>query len=383
MRDSWWYVILASVLIFSAGGVEIAQAQEDSESKNAEKSEDESGSEEQDGDENEEDEEDEASLSDAETDVESESGRRIQSGDKNWSVGLTITSQVGQGTFADAKNDTGTPGQYQPLSSSFDQAALGYSLSASYNWQDIIFSAGIGWTQGLSPGVGVEDPQQIWFNDTSLTANWTGYTIEPIDTKVSANLGFGFPTGLTSRTTTKIMDVDASASIRRTFFKRLTLAYSLGGGKGFHNYKVPAIDVDQVGEGNYLYERNLDRGLAAIQGVNKEWSMSNSFRASVRVWSKLSASLSYSYSRNWSYDRDVDDQYQSPIADSGRGVQDRISTRISLRYPFAEYFTVQGGLYSSTFPKTSDQRSMNFPFWNFSGAANNQSGFNLAISATY
>lgn len=385
MRNSWLRGLLASALVCAGWGPSVAHADESSDSKKKKEKSSKTSEENSDDEGDSEDDEETSRWGGAETDVESESGKRIQSGDKNWSVSLSLSTRIGQGTFANTKNDTNTPARYQSLNSAFDSARLGYDVSASYRLDDFIFSAGIGWTQGLSPSVGVEDPQQIWFNDTSLRVNWTGYKIEPIDTTVTANLGVGLPTGLTSQTTTQVLGLNASTSIRRTFFKRLTLKYSLGGGKNFHRYKVPAVDVDEVGANNYLHERDLDRGLAAIQGVNSEWSMSHRFAASVRIWDKLSGSVSYSYSRSWTYNRETNDRFQPPqnYVDSGRGVGDFISTSISLSYPFAEYFSASGGLYSSSFPKTADQRSMNFPFWNFAGAAGNESGLFLSLSGSY
>lgn len=321
--------------------------------------------------------------------VDEETGQLVQEkeGDRAWSLGADLVSRVGQGTFADLENETGTPGTEAPNASAFDRALLIYVLSGSYEVGDFTFSPEFTWTHWLTQGGGLNGPGEFRFQDISLIANWSGTKIEPLDSNLSASLEFSFPTSDVSQAQSKIVGVDGTVSISHNLFDKVAVIGSVSGSKTFHRFKSPRVNIDDVGEDNVLFRNNeaedLGDGLIAIGGLNTEYALSGSLTLSFPIVDKLRGTVSYGLAKYWTYKIDNDDQLNSEFADTGRGTQDLSSATVTLSYPINQYLSVSGGIVTRQPPKTSDNESFRFPFWNTQGAANNYSSLQLAVSATY
>jgi hypothetical protein len=60
-----------------------------------------------------------------------------------------------------------------------------------------------------------------------------------------------------------------------------------------------------------------------------------------------------------------------------------VSTSAKLSYRLNKYLRFSGGIGSFMSPKTTDNKSFRFPFWNTEGAAANRSWVQLGVKATY
>lgn len=332
------------------------------------------------------------SVGAAEEDLDEVVEEDLESGDvaeKPWSLSATLVNRFYQGMFTDLENDdpglNPKNGQAADPSAAFDRWLNIYVLGGSYTYEDFSFGGEVLWTHWLTVGGGLNEPNEIRFEDASVSASWSGYTIEAIDTKVSAGYELGIPLSDVSRTSGLIVSNSLSAGVSRTFFDKLTLKYSLGGSWLPHDQKVATADPEVVG----IFRENerVADDVVAIGGVNTEFALSNSLSASIGVWEDLRASIGYTFTKYWTYDQGyTPDDPETPNVDGiqyGRMTSDLTTATASLSYPIGDYVSLSGGLRTVQQPKTPDNSSFQFPFWNFTSAARNSSAFQLAITGSY
>lgn len=328
-----------------------------------------------------------ASSEDVEEEAEEETEEKAEDA-KDWAVSVSLSSGIGQGTFASVSNDTEFADEVDPGDNAYDRWNLALSLSPSYTIADLIsVSASIAWTQQMLAGGGINEPNELRFQDVGLGIDWAGHSFKSTGINVSAGLGFALPTSDTSQTSSLYVGTSLGGNISYKLFDKVNLSYSLGISKDFHEFTSPIIDEEEVGAENLIWRaggsERVGDGIIAIDGVNTEWAVSNSISASMPVWDKLRLSASYSFSTFWTYDVLQKDEFSFEEAEEGRGVGQGVSTSVSLSYPFLDYFSASAGIRTSVQPKTADNRSFNFPFWNMDGAASNASQIRLGLSASY
>ncbi len=317
--------------------------------------------------------------------VEDELDEEGEEDEKAWSVSATLLTRVYQGMFAELENqdpDLSSPNASDPADA-FDRWMNIYVLSGGYTLSDFSFSADVFWTHWMTPGGDSNGPYKLRFQDPELSASWSGYTFESIDTTVSARYALGLPASKISQAAGLVVSNSLSANVSRTFFDKLSLKYSLGGSW------MPHSEPDQVLPENIVdvYRPNEAIGSdVRVGGLNTQFGLTNALSASIPVWDKLSASASYSLTKYWTYHQDNDDENTSPHATIGRGTADMTLASVALSYPLGDYVNLSGGIRTQQTPKTADNSSFRFPFWSFSGrnaAAGNRSAVQLSVSGSY
>ena len=305
---------------------------------------------------------------------------------KPWSVSGSMRVSVGQGTFARIANDSPWADQVHDGSGAYNRVSMNLGLSPSYQWNDFNFGASIGVSQGLTAGGGMNAPYETRLGDVGLSVGWRGHTFDAIGVTVRPSLRMSLPTSVRSQFTTLRLGTGASLSFSKRFFNTISLSYSLGGGRSFYEFRSPIVEVDRIGEENAIFRIDgaeaVQPGRFAVGGVNTPWSMSNSFSASFAL-GRVSTSLSYTYTRRWTYSWTEEDEFTSGYQCVGRCVGDGMSGSLSLGYSLNDWLSLSGSLSSGGQPKTADQRSFNFPFWNFNGAAGGGSSIALGLSGRY
>lgn len=323
------------------------------------------------------------------TDEEAES-------DKNWKVRGSVESRVGQGTFAALENETGIESEYQTNAAAFDRANMIYTFAPSYRWDEFTFGAEFQLVHWLTAGSGIygytssagaNEAADVFFQDISLSAAWDGYTFESIDLNLAPSLELVLPTHKISRLTTKLASLSGSLSLSRTFFERLTLQGSLGATKSFHRYKTAAVDINRVGNENVLFRQgeaeDVGSGLVAIDGYNLSHTFSAGGAAQIKIVEKLSGSVSYFFVNYYSYPGNSEDENTAENAKPDTNLSQAISTSAELSYDVRDWLAVSGGIGTFMSPKTSDNKSFRFPFWNTEGAAANRSWISLGVEGSY
>jgi len=305
---------------------------------------------------------------------------------KNWAVSVGLTTAIGQGTFVSVSNDSGL--DVGDADEAYDRVNMVLSLVPSYNIADIVsVSASFAMVQWLTTGGGINEPGEFRFQDIGLGIDWAGHTIESANLSFGAGLSFGLPTSALSKATSLYVSTGIYGSVGWTLFQKLRLGYSLSLGKDFHEFTSPVIEDEIAGADNVIWRaggsERVSDGLTAIEGVNTEYSLSNSFSAGFAIWDKLRLSVSYVLTTFWAYDVFEEDEFTSPLADPGRGVGQSTRTDIVLSYPVHKYLNVSLGARTSVQPKTDDNRTFNFPFWNVDGAAANSSQIRIGLSSSF
>jgi len=306
---------------------------------------------------------------------------------KDWAVSARLATGIGQGTFVNVAPDPEYDGIVEDPSNAYDRWNMSLSLTPSYTVMDLVsVSATVAWTQQMLAGGGINEPNELRFQDVGLDISWVGHKFESIPISVDAGASLAFPTIDQSQTATLSVGTSLNGGVSYKLFDKLTLRYDLGLGKDFHEYTSPVVTDDVAGIDNLIWRaggsERVSGGLL-LEGVNSEYALSNSFSASLPVWDKLRFSVSYAFSTYWTYDVVKKDELSNEITQDGRDVAQGVSSSVSLSYPFLDYFTGSVALRTSTQPKTSDNRSFNFPFWNVDGAASNSSQLQFAVRAAY
>ncbi len=308
--------------------------------------------------------------------------------DKPWTIGGSARMSVGQGTFAQVSNDTQWAGEVDDGSGAFNRVSMNFGLNTSYRWEDFSFSGSTSVSQGLTAGGSpiANAPYETRMGNIRLGAGWSGYEFEDLGISVRPSISASLPSSATSRAQTLILGTSASVGLSKTFFNNLTLSYSLGGSRSFFRYTSPVLQTERVGEENVLIRMDgaeaVEPGRFAIGRVNTPWGMSNNLSASFRL-GRVGANVSYTYTRRWSYAWTEEDDFTSDIQCVGRCVGDGMSGAIGLSYRLNDTRSLSGGLNTGGTPKTADQQSFNFPFWNFNGASANRSSIALGLSGSY
>lgn len=309
---------------------------------------------------------------------------------KNWSVTGSVRMNVGQGTFARVSNDSQWAGEIDDGRGFQSRVSMNFSVTPSYKWKDFTVSSTLSFQQWLTQGGGFNAPYEGRFGDIGLNASggWKGWKIEKLgDLRISPRASVNIPVirSAMTRATTFRGSVGGGVNVSKSFFKRLTLTYALSGSRSFHDYTSPMMEISRIGEENALYRAEgaeaVAPGYMAIGGVNSPWALNNSLSASFRI-GKVSATATYAYSRRWSYNVTEDDEYSTDIQCAGVCTGDSMRGAISLGYRINNWLNLSGGITSGGMPKTADQRSFNFPFWNFNSAVG-PSAINIGVSGTY
>ena len=349
-----------------------------------------------------------------ESDEESEEKEEKKS--KDWRVGVRVGTSIGQGTFAAVENENEyfDPSCTHPIEmgcvgdagNAFDRVRMSYGINGSYTLQKFTFSTGLNLGQWLTAGGGINGPGEVRLSDSGLGISHAGYTFESIGVNIAPSLGLQFPTSRFARIQTLILGTNLGVSISKTLFDRLGLSLNLGVGRDFHRFKGPLLNEERLQEKLDDEERanlpenvrpeavvhrdseELKPGLVAIGGVNTAWSLSTGLSAGFAVYKKLRLSASYNISTSWTYALNdcAECEPAQDFIQGNRGVGQGFSTSVGLSYPVKIKDVSLGfsaGIGTGGYPKTSDNKSFRFPFWNTSGAAANASSIRLGVSASY
>ncbi|MFB6375872.1 MAG: hypothetical protein ABEN55_22780 [Bradymonadaceae bacterium] len=318
------------------------------------------------------------------------------SDDKAWTLSGSLQSRIGQGTFVGLENETGVEGEYQPNSAAYDRANLIYTLSPSYTLGEFTFGATFQLVQWLTPGGGTgaatsgiaaNDPADTYFQDISISGSWKGHTFDSIGLNLAPSLNLSLPTSKASRLQKKILGLSGTLALSKTFFERLTFQASVSASKTFNRYTGPVIDPARVGEDNVLYRpgeaEDVGSGLVAIGGRSVSHTLTGAGAAQIKVVEKLNGSISYALVNAYTYPGNGRDEFSSEYARPNKNLTQIVSTSVNLSYSATDWLSVSGGIGSVMTPKTADNKSFRFPFWNFQGAAANRSWLQFGVSGKY
>jgi hypothetical protein len=270
------------------------------------------------------------------------------------------------------------------------------SLSPSYMFSDgTRISAGASLSQELTQADGDDDPHTVIFSDIGLNLSRSLYKFEH-GPQLFGSLGVQIPTSKSSQVETLRTSVGARLSASQPVGP-VFLTLGAGFRKNFHEYTHPVRDPntgDSLRTRDGLVIEDIVTGLSRtngselagatyFDGESNNTSMVTSYSLSAfwPVSEKLGLGISYNFSQSWSYESYDLDELSGVGAQAGRGRRDSHGGSIFANYQALDQLAFGLGMATGGPTRTADDKSIRFPFFNFSGPESNMTTF--FISATY
>lgn len=226
--------------------------------------------------------------------------------------------------------------------------------------------------------------QQLFVSDVQLRARQALGTIPAIDTRAAIEARLYLPTSLVSRYETLVAGTQLRFALNRELGP-----FSLGFlglfRKNFHRYQSPVVDGD--GDMPPVFVRtggaeDLRGPSVAIGGNNVSFSMYGLLGLSYAPIEELVLSIYYGLARAYTYNRYERDELTSQNARTGRGKRDTSSAGFEVAYRLDQRFTFSLGVMTAASPKSEDNGSFRFPFYDLESTASNLTLFYLDVTMT-
>jgi hypothetical protein len=223
--------------------------------------------------------------------------------------------------------------------------------------------------------------QQLLLDDVIVRAGYQSGMIPvvDIDTRIIGSLYL--PTSLASQYQTLVTGLGVSGLFSRSFFEgHFSLDYMATFRKNFHRYESPAVSLEDDGTPP-IYARaggaeDLGGDLVSVGTNNASFVIRNELSATYSpIQDKLSFTLSYELANSFTYASFDKDELSSPYADEGVGQRDATVAMIAAGYRLDKRFSFAAGFATAATPKSADNQSFRFPFWDFESTADNLSVF--------
>ena len=300
-----------------------------------------------------------------------------------WNLGLDLDNSVGSGTFDN------------PSTSALVTTSLVISPTYAFRLKGVKLSASargmLSWEYTL-PDNEAGRRLSLWDSRLGLAAPAL-FVEKHSGIAVTPSVGAIIPTSMESRLASMLTALSAAASFSRTL-DRVDLLYRVSVSKGvFFNTQSLASKSNQRDlQGNLTYLGRVNEDYAASNGNNLDWSVANSVGVTYRFTENLSASGNLTLVNSWKYAvTDSVDPYTpkaldsngNPVARVGDGRSDRLVGALGVSYALSDTFGVSAGVSTNGPPKTRDNRSFRFPFFDFVSANDNLTTYSLSLSAYF
>ncbi|HEY3483791.1 MAG TPA: hypothetical protein VGK49_00345, partial [Ilumatobacteraceae bacterium] len=228
------------------------------------------------------------------------------------------------------------------------------------------------------------EPQQVLFYDLQVRCRYALGQIPKLGIDVFVEARLYLPTSLVSRYETLVIAPLGRFSLIRGFGP-VVLGYSFSFRKNFHLYESPVLRPDGPTPSEYaraLGTEDLRGSNVAIAGNNVSFSFSNTFFVSYVPISRLAISMYYGISQAFTYRRYEDDEFTSQYAEAGRGQRDTGFGGLEVWFRLDKRFSFSAGMFTAASPKTENNQSFRFPFYDFHSTALNLTTFYLDVTLT-
>ena len=223
--------------------------------------------------------------------------------------------------------------------------------------------------------------QEPVFYDMQLRARYALGNIPVIDVQSVIEARLYLPTSKVSQYETLVLGALARALFTRAFGP-IVVTYLTVFRKNFHQYQSPVID-----DARGLYSRaggaeELRGSSVAVPGNNVSYVFQNLLSVSYVPLPNLAISIYYGLANGRTYRSYPKDEQSSVYASAGRGRRDSGFGGLDLWYRFDERFSLSAGAYTASSPRTEDNKSFRFPFYDVTSTATNLTLFYLALTVT-
>jgi hypothetical protein len=226
--------------------------------------------------------------------------------------------------------------------------------------------------------------QQPIFYDMQLRARYALGAIPVLDIHSVIEARAYLPTSKVSQYETLVLGALGRVLLTRAFGP-IVITYLSVFRKNFHRYESPVIDAPGSGT---LYSRaggneDLRGSSVAVPGSNNvSYVFQNLLNVSYVPLPDLAISLYYGLANARTYHSYPRDEHSSVHAEAGRGRRDSAFGGLDIWYRFNQRFSLSTGVSTSASPRTEDNKSFRFPFYDFTSTASNLTLFYLALTVT-
>jgi hypothetical protein len=302
--------------------------------------------------------------------LDDDDGRRIP-----FALGVKLESSVGQGTFVadDAARNS--------------LVVWGASIAPGYRPTDELqLSAYAKVIQEVTDSDTDNVPQQLQLLDVNLRSDYALGTIPVVEINTGVGLWAYLPTSRVSQFETLVVGFAARLTMQRMLGEHFALDYLGIFRKNFHEYESPVLDEGQSSPPPVFARPGgaEDLGGSAVAlGVN---NVSYYFYNLIAVswlpvvkgdWYFL---LGYAMTNAFTYASFERDELASLYADDGRGQRDTALGVFEVGYQATARFGFSAGITTQAAPKSEDNESFRFPFYDFEGTARNFTVFYLDMT---
>lgn len=299
--------------------------------------------------------------------------------DKSWGVNAAIGFDLGLGAF--------TKDEYaRKVRSRFTMTLGGYYTIPVID-TDIHLETGF--SQWMSKAGGSNGKYEFRWSDTTIGLSreiWS-YKSGEFSVAFNADLSFVLPTSKASINANLYTSIVPSlaASIK---LWRFSLAYGITYSYNAHKYTSVTLDPDDIdvlsrSTGNEI----IDSHNIAIGGVLAEHDLANQFVLGIECIRKvLDLSIGFAFADSWTYDNGTitsDDEFVGKHAKVGRGHSQYSQGSLVLSYKPIKYATVSFGMVSTQPWKTTDNKTLRFPWFDTESPSKNYTKFLLSATFQY
>lgn len=303
--------------------------------------------------------------------LEDADGRRIP-----FTFAMKIESAVGQGSFV--------ADEYARNS----QVGWGASVAPGYRPTDeLLLSAYAKVTQEVTDSDVDTARQQLQLLDVALRADYALGTIPVIDVKAATGLWLALPTSRISQFETLMLGASARLVLGRKLGEHFSLDYLGIFRKNFHEYESPVLDSAGGGSTPPVFIReggneDLPGTLVALGTNNVSFYFYNLLAFSWLPSEKWAFAIAYGMTNAFTYASFQKNELSSPYADDGPGQRDSTIAVLEAAYQLDKRFAFSAGIQTQSVPKSDDNQSFRFPFYDFEGAAENATTFYIDVTLT-
>jgi len=295
--------------------------------------------------------------------LEDAEGRRVP-----FTLGIKLESTVGQGTFVADENARNS------------LVVWGASIAPGYRPTDeLMLSVYAKVIQEVTDSDVDTQRQQLQLLDVNLRSDYALGTIPVAEIKTAVGLWLYLPTSRVSQFESLNLGAAARLVMQRELGEHFALDYLGIFRKNFHEYESPVVDASQSSPPPVFARRgggeDLAGSLVAVGINNVSFYVYNLLALSWipnKTWYVLIGYGMYNQFTYASFERDA---LSSPYAEAGRGQRDTTLGVIEVGYALDKRFGFSAGITTVSTPKSEDNQSFRFPFYDFEGSARNFSLF--------
>lgn len=230
-------------------------------------------------------------------------------------------------------------------------------------------------------------PNDVQVGDVRVTFGWTDFVkIKPAFLAWNFSTTIYFPTSRLSQVTSRFLAWNMGLTTKFAPAKWFKLDYAFGATKGFHEYTSAVIeekDFDIPFATRASGAENVAEGLQALAGVNTEWSLSHRIGTVFTFAEDWSVELHWYYFQYFGYGSFEEDEFTAAQAKTGTPYSDLMWGVIEVGYSVNKHLSLALGTLTAQSPKTSDNESFRFPFWDTTNGASNRQTFYFDVIGSF